>query len=148
MGIVRWESDTVTEDMFSESDDALMRVLSMDPKQLENRWAGKLIVQPRATQHRISVELRKPMTGTNVLIKIYADMRGKLGGTVNNLIHMSMNAAVRMSEEDLEEMNMAIAEGIAVYKHPKHWIKLNKYLEESKGRQQRRKDGKFVKQTI
>jgi len=144
MSIVRWKTDNVDVSQIEADGEVTLALLKMDPKQLEDRWEGKLIIKPRGIP-RGSVELRKLIGVTNILIKIYDDdVRTK----ENRLVHMSMNSSVSLTENDLNIMKLAINEGIKVYRLPDHWIKLNKYLEESKGRQQRRTDGKFVKVKI
>ena len=131
MGIVNW-TDTKGSKAALEiesSSEVTMMVLQMTPAQLSKRWQGKLIMpmmsggRGAGSKRTIMVELRKSL-GANVLIKIY-DNKSREG---NKLVHISMNEAARMSAEDVSEMNLAIDEGIAVYRHPAAWIKLNKEL--------------------
>ena len=131
MGIVNWTDtkDKKAAEDIESSKDATMFLLKMDPQQLASRWIGKLKIQDVDFSEQpklISVELRKSF-GASVLIKIF-DRKIRSRGDGNKLVHISMNSTVHMSEGDLEEMNLAIAEGIAVYRHPGAWIKLNKEL--------------------
>lgn len=146
MSIVQWSTVNVDISQIESSEEVTLALLKMDPEQLINRWEGRLIIKPRGSP-RISVELRKLVGGCNVLIKIF-DLQNPLTNE-NKLIHISMNAMARFTVESLNIMNLAIAEGIAVYRLPEPWIRLNKYREEFSGeRQERRKDGKFVKVKI
>lgn len=131
MGIVNWTGTKAKNAMkdIETSSEVSMLLLKKTPDELKSRWQGKLIMpmmsggRGAGSKRTIMVELRKSL-GANVLIKIY-DNKSREG---NKLVHISMNEAARMSAEDVSEMNLAIAEGIAVYRHPAAWIKLNKEL--------------------
>ena len=142
MGIVNWTTDNVDESQLEFTDESTIAILKMDEKQLANRWEGKLLVKPRAST-RVSVELKKAFTGASIAIRIHDCRRGD-----NKMVNISMSGTAHLNIGEIFEMNLAITEGIAVYRLPDHWRELNEYLERSKGRQERRKDGKFVKQTI
>ena len=131
MGIVNWtdtKGSKAALEIESSEEDTMM-VLRMTPKQLAKRWQGKLMMpmmsggRGAGSKRKIVVELRKSL-GANVLIKIF-DSPTREG---NKLVHMSMNEAAKFTAEDIAEMNLAIAEGIKVYRHPAAWIKLNKEL--------------------
>ena len=157
MAIVNWTTDNVDETQLVVSSDVTMMLLQMTPKELNCRWQGKLIIKPRAKfkSDKVRVELRKSLYGASVVIKIFDRV---LSGK-NVLVNMSMSAAAGFTTEEMNEMNFAVAEAIAVYKLPDHWIKLNKYIEESNERKRKRNEsnqstperasnGKFTKATF
>jgi len=130
MSIVNWggtKAKKALEDI-ETSPEVSMLLLKKTPQQLKDRWKGKLMVPeidgPRGIKARtIMVQLRHKFVG-DVLIKIF-DRPTRDG---NKLVHITMNEAAMLSEDDIAEMNMAIKEGIKVYRHPAAWIQLNKEL--------------------
>lgn len=128
MGLINWTSKNVTEDMIDVSSETLVKVLAMAPLELQNRWTGKLMYTPNTRNVAIRVELRKQMNGTSVLIKIHS----RSWSSKDKIIQITMNQALQLTVDEMDEMRMVIDEGIAVYKHPALWIKLNEYKEKNR----------------
>jgi hypothetical protein len=140
MSIVNWTTDNIDFEELDLSPDSTMMVLQMTPKELENRWQGALIIRPLAKGPKVKVEIKKG----DIYIKVF-DLR-HFGNAPSSLVHMTLSQQVDLSADALAEMNLAIAEAIAVYRLPAHWVALNKRLEK-KG-QLRHVGGKFAKETI
>ena len=140
MSIVNWTTDNIDFEELDVSPDCIMMVLQMSPKELENRWQGALVIRPLAKGPKVQVEIKKG----DIYVKIY-DLK-TFGRRENSLVHMSLNKQVDLSAVELSEMNLAIAEAIAVYRLPAHWVALNERLEK-KG-PLRHEGGKFAKETI
>jgi hypothetical protein len=125
MSIVQWGGENeVTQEMVTSTEEGVMRLLTMDQKELSDRWKGELEYKPRA-QHKIVVILRKQVCGSSVIIKIYDD-RGRNSTRTNRRVHIYFESTVSFLPEELEMMNMAITEGCSVYTHPTYWKMLNK----------------------
>lgn len=132
MPIVDWQDDRSKEAAaaIEYGEDMTMYVLKLPETKIKNRWQGKLLFTTTPGHRRprnqysdktVVVEIRKTFGGSSVRIRIF-DTPSREG---NKRVHLSMNGVTMFSEEDLAEMNMAIAEGIQVYLHPAHWIELN-----------------------
>jgi len=140
MSVVNWTTDNIDFNELEVSAESTMAALTMTPQQLNNRWQGALVIRPLAKGPKIQVEIKKG----DIYIKIYDQKHMFNQG--NSLVHMSLNKSIDLSEANLADMNLAIAEAIAVYRLPSHWVALNKRLEK-KG-QLRHEGGKFAKETI
>lgn len=142
MAVVRWlnERGINAASKIESSEDATMYVLGMSEKQLKGRWRGKLVVEDvdeknlsrrDKSKKKVVVELFNMFNSTTVMIKIF-DRPSREG---NKLVHIHFNddpgETWMLSPEDLAEMNLAIAEGIQVYRQPDAWIELNKRKEVS-----------------
>lgn len=132
MGMVIWEGDNVDESQLEPSADATVAILQMDEKQLAERWKGKLISNIRSMP-RVSVELRRH----GMVIKIH----DFTGFGENKMVNISMGETVHMTPENIAEMKLAIDEGIAVYRLPDHWVKINKAIENRNKRRQKKRAG-------
>lgn len=133
MGMVIWEGDNVDESQLEPSADATVAILQMDEKQLAGRWKGKLIANIRA-EPRVSVELRRH----GMVIKIHDE---RMARGENRMVNISMGETVRMTPENIAEMKLAIDEGIAVYRLPDHWVKINTAIENRNKRRQKKRAG-------
>lgn len=140
MSIVNWTTDNIDFEELDVSPESIMMVLQMTPKDLENRWQGALVIRPLAKGPKVKVEIKKG----DLYIKIY-DLK-QFGRRENSLVHMTMSNQIDLSAVELAEMNIAIAEAIAVYRLPAHWVALNERMKK-KG-QLRHVGGKFAKETI
>ena len=135
MGMVEWTTENVSEDMIDVSSETLMTVLSMSPEALQHRWKGELMYLPgSASDTEISVVLRKNIYGCEVKIIIRDKTVRRIGvnggHAENRMVQMSYSQTLHATLEDMAEMQVAIDEGISVYRHPALWRKLNAWKEQ------------------
>lgn len=131
MGIVNWTDERgkdAAKDIESSSE-ALMHLLKMSSQQLDNRWKGSLIVEPEESRdRRVRVVLKKQFYRSEMHIEIY-DRNIMIGDEPKDIfVNISTVSVAGLTVEELKEMHLAIEEGLAVYRHPAHWIELNKKL--------------------
>ena len=154
MGIVNWSNEGGKDaaSKIKHSEEATMFVLAMSEEQLKKRWYGRLIIKNIGGESRLNrisesvpemkivVELSKTAIptdltafspiDTSISIRIY-DRPAREG---SKLVHINWDNGEganswMLSEYELKEMNLAIEEGIKVYRQPDAWIALNKQKE-------------------
>ena len=148
MGIVAWTGDNITEDMFEPSEELLLAVLQMNARQMADRWKGKLEVKPGAQKQRICVTLKKNVNGTELIIRLHRNpvrtwhKEDQLVHKHQKEVNIALSGKVAMDLDDLREMNLAIEEGLQVYRYPKHWQELNAYDERRAERIRKKREAK------
>lgn len=127
MAIVNWQDEKgkAAALEIQNSDEALIRVLAMTPEDLEDRWQGTITVEPHSSP-AIRVDLVRRDKWGEMTISIFDRQ-----GPEYNLVSIISNGRKTMSEEDMNDMHLAIEEGIKVYKNPTAWRNLNTYKAKS-----------------
>jgi len=128
MGIVNWIEGPVDTTAITVKPEIMWRVLQMDPTDLSKRWQGRLLIDPEAADtRRVIVELRKQFYRSEMVIELY-DRQIKIGNEWK-YINVNIESHVAgLTEDEVKEMNFAIEEGLEIYRHPAHWVELNKVL--------------------
>jgi hypothetical protein len=118
MSLVNWESGvSITYDDKDDEQQALMLMLTRDYTSI-SQWTGKVVTKKFTGRKHKSVQLRKQMHGTNILIEIgiKAEMGYNIGQLAKeSLICVSASGRMNYSLDEITELNLVIKEAYSVY---------------------------------